>query len=110
MHLATMQEAGMHCAMQCGSYALCSATCSYAQCTWLQCFMHLAAVQEAVMHYAMQEAVMHYAVRFSGMQSLRGNGFVPVRRGGHLTQSVSLVQLIDHHLSQLDAHHQEADP
>ena len=59
---------------------------------------------------AMQEAVMHYAVRFSGMQSLRGNGFVPVRRGGHLTQSVSLVQLIDHPLSQLDAHHQEADP
>ena len=62
------------------------------------------------MHLAtIQEAVMHYAVRFSGMQSRRGNGFVPVRRGGHLTQSVSLVQLIDH-LSQLDAHHQEANP
>ena len=98
MHLAAMQETVRHYAVQCSSYALCNTTCGYALCTWLQC-------NAAVMHYEVQ-----YAVRFSGMQSLRGNGFVPVRRGGHLTQSVSLVQLIDHHLSQLDAHHQEADP
>ena len=59
--------------------------------------MHLAAVQEAVMH----SALFWNAARL-------GNGFVPVRRGGHLTQSVSLIRLIDHHL-QFDAHHQEAE-
>ena len=68
---------------------------------------------------AMQWQSMHYEVQYScqlcTMQCAfvecirRGNGFVPVRRGGHLTPSVSLIQLIDHHL-EYHADHQEADP
>ena len=68
----------------------------------------------AVMHYAMQEAVMNYAVLCSAMlfrNAVSARQWIrPSKEGGHLTQSVSLVQLIDPPLSQLDAHNQEANP
>ena len=93
-----------------GRYALCSAMqqlCTM-QCNMQLCTMHLAAMLYALGcsargSYALCSALFRNAV--SARQWIR-----PSKEGGHLTQSVSLVQLIDPPLSQLDAHNQEANP